>query len=65
MKHYIQYNIGKSKYVVNFSDGSMQHKDGSEFWCIKIFHNKKKMGDFIKSLYADKNIMDNWRPIAQ
>jgi hypothetical protein len=51
MKTYnIQYNIGKAKYVVNFHDGVKTHKDGSRFFDIAIFHNKKKMNLFIKKL---------------
>jgi hypothetical protein len=45
-----QENIGKAKYVVNFHDGVKQHKDGSPFFDIKIFTNKKKKAPFIKSL---------------
>lgn len=45
-----QENIGKAKYVVNFHDGVKQHKDGSPFFDIRIFTNKKKKAPFIKSL---------------
>ena len=45
-----QMNIGKAKYVVNFHDGIKQHNDGSPFFDIKIFKNKKKKFTFIKSL---------------
>ena len=48
MKGYIQDNIGKCKYVVNYSDGTKRHKDGSEFFDIAIFRNKKNMQKFIK-----------------
>lgn len=47
-----QENVGKAKYVVNFHDGVKQHKDGSPFFDIKIFKNKKKKGAFIKYLKA-------------
>jgi hypothetical protein len=50
MKINIQYNIGKAKYVVNYSDGTKQHPDGSEFFDIAVFKNKKKMDSFITSL---------------
>lgn len=50
MKITIQYNIGHAKYVVNFSDGTKRHKDGSEFFDIAIFKNKKKMEAFVTSL---------------
>lgn len=51
MKQYnIQYNIGKVKYVVNFHDGISTHKDGSSFFGIAIFRNKRKMNKYITNL---------------
>ena len=50
MKYYIQYGIGKAKYVVNFYDGHKKHKDGGEFWDIAIFKSKTKMAQFIKNI---------------
>lgn len=51
MKDYkIQYNIGKCKYVVSFYDGIKKHDDGSDFWDIKIFNNKKDMNKFLKGV---------------
>ena len=47
---YIEYNIGKSKYVVNFHNGKHLHLDGSPFYDIKIFKNKVLLGSFIKEL---------------
>ena len=47
------HNVGRAKYVVNFHDGVKTHSDGSEFFDIAIFSNKKKMKDFIKSLKVD------------
>lgn len=44
------YGIGKSKYVVNTHDGVQTHKDGSEFFGIKIFKNKKKFEQCQKEL---------------
>ena len=43
-------NIGKAKYTINFNDGVNSYKDGSLFFDIRIFSNKKKMNDFIKEL---------------
>lgn len=42
--------IGKSKYVVNYHDGKKRHEDGSKFFDIKIFSNKKKKETFINEL---------------
>ena len=51
MKYYnIQYNIGKVKYIVNFSDGIAKHTDGSLFYDIHIFKNKIKLNNFVKYL---------------
>lgn len=38
----IQFNIGKCKYVINHHDGSKKHADGSKFFDIDIYSNKKK-----------------------
>lgn len=32
MKIRIQYNVGKVKYLVSYSDGTKKHLDGSEFF---------------------------------
>jgi hypothetical protein len=49
-KYNIGYNIGKSKYVVNFHNGNKFHADNSPFYDIRIFTNKVKMKKFIKEL---------------
>jgi hypothetical protein len=43
-------NIGNSKYVVNFHDGVKFHNDGSKFFGIEIFNNKKYLKKFINEL---------------
>jgi putative NIF3 family GTP cyclohydrolase 1 type 2 len=48
--YYIQFNIGKAKYVISYHNGIDKHKDGSNFYGIRIFHNKKKLADFEKQL---------------
>jgi len=50
---YVQYNIGKVKYVVNYHDGIQTHRDGSRFFDIGCFRNKKRMGEFIGELLKD------------
>ena len=47
---YIEKNIGKSKYVLNYYDGIQTHKDGSPFWGMAIFSNIKKLNNRIKEL---------------
>jgi len=46
-------NVGKAKYVVNMHDGIKTHNDGSNFYDISIFSNKKEMAAFVKKLQAD------------
>lgn len=54
MKQYnIMQNVGTAKYVVNYHDGIKKHKDGSEFYDIAIFRNKKKMSSFVSKLKKD------------
>lgn len=54
MKYYnVSYNIGKCKYVVNFHDGVKKHQDGSNFYDIAIFRNKKQMNYFISGLIKE------------
>ena len=45
-----QHGVGKAKYTVSFHDGKKTHKDGSPFYDIKTFKNKKALDDFIKEL---------------
>lgn len=49
-RYNIQYNIGKSKYVVNYHDGVKTHLDGSNFYDIAIFRNKKELNKYIQVL---------------
>jgi hypothetical protein len=44
----LMYNIGKAKYVINMHDGIQTHKDGSKFFGIEIFSNKRKFNKRIK-----------------
>lgn len=50
MNYYIQYNIGRSKYVVSYHNGIKTHSDGSRFYDIAIFKNKIKLNAFVKDL---------------
>lgn len=43
-------NVGKAKYVVSYHDGIKHHNDGSPFYDVAIFKNKKKKDNFIKQL---------------
>jgi len=48
--YYEQMNIGHAKYVVNFHDGQSTHKDGSRFYDIRIFTNRRTRDAFIRGL---------------
>ena len=50
--YYQQDGIGKSKYTISYHDGKKTHKDGSPFFDIKIFKNKKELQSFIKYLQS-------------
>lgn len=43
-------NVGKAKYLVNYSDGVKTHEDGSPFFDVAIFTNRRKKDAFVKSL---------------
>ena len=47
---YRQDNIGKAKYTISYHDGIQTHKDGSPFFGISIFSNKKKLKKFTDNL---------------
>ena len=49
-EYYIMHNIGKAKYVVNHHNGVKTHKDGSKFFDIHVFSNKKYLKNFINNL---------------
>jgi hypothetical protein len=45
-RYYQQDSVGKAKYTISYHDGKKTHKDGSEFFDIKIFKNKKDLKAF-------------------
>ena len=49
----LMFNVGKAKYVINFHNGVDTHKDGSPFFGIQTFSNKKKFEKAEKALLAD------------
>lgn len=52
-------NIGKAKYVVNYHIGK-KHKDGSDFYDMRIFKNEKFKNRFINLLKAQHDILTNF-----
>ena len=66
-RYYIQDNIGKAKYTVNFHNGTSTHDDGSDFFDIRILHNKRERDAFVKQLnasgYHERGVMeDGFKP---
>ena len=49
-EYFVRENIGRAKYVVHFHDGVKTHKDGSEFYDIRIFKNRPAMEAFLQEL---------------
>jgi len=48
--YYIMYGVGSSKYTINYHDGVQTHKDGSPFYAIALFSDKRKFQAAIKML---------------
>lgn len=46
-------HVGKAKYVVNYHDGVDAHKDGSKFYNIATFSNKKDFKAFLDKLQRE------------
>lgn len=51
--YHTQHMIGLAKYVVSFHDGEKKHADGSPFFDLRIFANKRKFASFTRSLDKD------------
>jgi len=49
----LMYNVGRAKYVINYHNGKRFHIDGSRFFDILLFRNKRKFDNAIKTLLAD------------
>jgi len=44
--------IGHAKHSVSFYDGEKTHPDGSPFWGIAVYKNKKNLVKFVRGLEA-------------
>ena len=49
-KYMVNPQIGKVKHSISWYDGIQKHKDGSDFYAINTFKNKKNLAIFEKSL---------------
>ena len=56
-KYYEMYGVGKTKYSVHSHDGIQTHKDGSPFFDMRIFKNKKIKDKYIKQLEKDGYVL--------
>ena len=52
-QYYVQYNVGRCKYVLSFHDGVSTHADGSPFYDVRLFRNKKRLQESIRNLEAE------------
>lgn len=50
---YYSQNIGKCRHIINFNDGVKTHSDGSPFYDVKVFGNKRELHKFMRCLIAD------------
>ena len=51
MKNFhLQDGIGRAKYTISYHNGEKTHKDGSPFYDIEVFRNKKMRDSFIRKL---------------
>ena len=61
-----QDGIGKSKYTISYHDGKQKHKDGSDFFGIQIFKNKKDLETFrntlLKKGYIEESVDEGVEP---
>jgi len=61
-----QDGIGKAKYTISYHDGKQKHKDGSDFFGIQIFKNKKDLETFrnalLKKGYIEESVNEGIEP---
>lgn len=61
-----QDGIGKAKYTISYHDGKQKHKDGSDFFGIQIFKNKKDLETFrnalLKKGYIEESVNEGVEP---
>ncbi len=50
-RYYQQNRVGSAKYTISYHDGKQKHKDGSDFFGIQIFKNKKDLAKFVNTLH--------------
>lgn len=58
-KYNIMQNVGTCKYLVSYHDGVKRYEDGSNYYDIEIFKNKRKMNSFISKLKKEGYVYGN------
>ena len=58
-KRFYTRDMGRGTYTVNKSDGIQKYGDGSDFFDIKIFHNRRKESAYIKELIKEGYVESN------
>ena len=61
-RYYEMANVGTVKYLVNTHDGVDTHKDGSPFYGVATFSNKRKKDAFIRALVRDGYVHRDFAP---
>jgi len=61
-----QDGVGKAKYTISYHDGKQKHKDGSDFFGIQIFKNKKDLETFrnalLKKGFVEESVNEGIEP---
>jgi hypothetical protein len=52
-RFYQQDRVGSAKYTISYHDGKSKHEDGSDFYDIKTFRNKRDLNQFRQKLLAE------------
>lgn len=52
-RYYVQYNVGKVKYLLSYHNGEKKHKDGSDFFDVRTFKNKRALNAAIQVLQQE------------
>lgn len=45
-----KFNVGTTRYLVSYHDGVKKHRDGSDFYDVSLFGNRRAKDMFIKDL---------------
>jgi len=57
-RYRVTQRVGKAKYVLSYYDGMKRHVDGSDFFDVITFRNKKQLNESITSLHKQGYIQE-------